>query len=51
MFRSVAANGDERGLVEMNAATLAQAANFFDSVVNELLGVIGDQEVPPVEPR
>ena len=50
MFRSLAASGDENGRVEVPAATLAQAANFFDSVVDELLGVIGEAPVEPVEP-
>lgn len=50
MFRSLAAGGDERGRVEVPATTLARAADFFDAVVDEMLGLIEPVPVRPPEP-
>lgn len=48
LFRQWANQGDKNGTVTVPAARLAAAAEFFESVVDELLALIPpDMEPPP----
>jgi len=47
-FRVLAAQADKEGVVMVPAAMLARAADFLDSVTNEMLELIGPH--PPEPP-
>lgn len=49
LFRGYSANADENGKALVPAITLSRAANFFDSVVDELLTLIEDEPIDPVK--
>ena len=49
LFRGVAAGSDEAGRCHLDAATVARAADFFDAVVEELLALVEDDPVKPLE--
>jgi hypothetical protein len=45
LFRGVAAGADEHGRCNLDAATVARAADFFDAVVEELLALVAEEPV------
>ena len=51
-FRQIASLGDTKGEVRVKSAMLAAAGDFFDSVADELVALIGEHEPePPLQKR